>query len=160
MSGDELKRRRGRMRLTQRELADRIGVGLRTVTSWEALGSRPLPGTAEGRLNAVFGLPDTGPQRALSKVSDLELIAELARRLGLPRVGTNASPTAPETATARASIEEDYPSDASALGIVGTPTNGTSADEATTAWRRSARGNRVQPINGDSPQRRHRRQRP
>ena len=118
MSGDELKRRRGRMRLTQRELADRIGVGLRTVSSWEALGSRPLPGTAEGRLTAVFGPPDTDPPRALSKVSDLELIAELARRLGLPRVGTNASPTVQETAAAGASIEEDYPSDASALGIV------------------------------------------
>jgi hypothetical protein len=160
MTGDELKRQRGRMRLTQRELADRIGVGLRTVTNWEALGSRPLPGTAEGRLTAVFGLPDTGPPRALSAVSDLELIAELARRLGLPRVGTNASPTVEETTAGRASTEEDYPSDASALGIVGTPTNGTSADETTTAWRRSLAVNWIQPVDGDSPQRRHRRQRP
>src|SRR6476469_9402175 len=108
MTGDELNRQRGRMRLTQRELADRIGVGLRTVTTWEALGSRPLPGTAEGRLHAVFGFPDTGPPRALSEVSDLELIAELARRLGLPRVGTNRPPTHGETPAARASIEEDY----------------------------------------------------
>ena len=160
MTGDELKRQRGRLRLTQRVLADRIGVGLRTVTTWESLGSRPLPGTAEGRLTAVFGPPDTGPPRALSDLTDLELIAELARRLGLPRVGTNASPTIEETAAARASTEEDYPSDASALGIVGTPTNGTPADETTTAWRRSARSNPVQPVDGDSPQRRHYRQRP
>ena len=61
MSGDELKRQRGRMRLTQRELADRIGVGLRTVTSWEALGSRPLPGTAEGRLNCCLRTPGHRP---------------------------------------------------------------------------------------------------
>jgi hypothetical protein len=160
MTGDELKRQRGRLRLTQRELAVRIGVGLRTVTTWESLGSRPLPGTAEGRINAVFGPPDTGPPQALSEVSDLELIVELARRLGLPRVGTHASATVEETAAARASIEEDYPSDASAPGIVGKPTNGTPADEATTAWRGSARGNRVQPVDGDSPQWRDRRQRP
>jgi len=37
MTGDELKRQRGRLRLTQRELAVRIGVGLRTVTTWESL---------------------------------------------------------------------------------------------------------------------------
>jgi hypothetical protein len=160
MTGDELRRQRGRLRLTQRELADRIGVGLRTVTTWEALGSRPLPGTAEGRLTAVFGPPDAGPPRALSEVSDLELLAELARRLGLPRVGTNAFPTHEETAAARAWSGEDYPSDPSAPGMVGTPTNGAPADETTTAWRRSARGDRVQPVDRDSPQRRNRGQRP
>src|SRR5690349_7405115 len=98
MTGDELRRQRGRLRLTQRGLADRVGVGLRTVTTWESLGSRPLPGTAEGRLTAIFGPADVRPPRGLSELSDLELIAELARRLGLPRVGTDADRRAGATA--------------------------------------------------------------
>jgi hypothetical protein len=133
MTGDELRRQRGRLSLTQRELANRVGVGLRTVTSWESLGSRPLPGTAEGRLTAIFGPADVGPPRGLSEVSDLELIAELARRLALPRVGTNTDRTAGVTAdvpfSARSSTEVDYPSDASAQGIVGTPRNETPGHE-------------------------------
>src|SRR6478609_7663438 len=60
MTGDELRRQRGRLRLTQRELADRVGVGLRTVTGWEARGPRALPATAEGRLHAVLGFSDIG----------------------------------------------------------------------------------------------------
>jgi hypothetical protein len=162
MTGDELRRQRGRLCLTQRELANRVGVGLRTVTSWESLGPRPLPGTAEGRLTAIFGLADVGPPRGLSEVSDLELIAELARRLGLPRVGTTAERTAGATAdgsfSARSSTEEDYPSDASAQGIVGTPRNET-VDQPTAA-RPTSRNGWLQPVVGDSPERRHRRQRP
>ena len=46
MTGDDLRLQRGRLHLTQRELADRVGVGLRTVTTWEALGAQALPGTA------------------------------------------------------------------------------------------------------------------
>src|SRR6478735_6578170 len=120
MTGDELRRQRGRLRLTQRELADRVGVGLRTVTSWEARGPRPLPGAAEGRLTAVVGSTDHGPHRALADVSDLELIAELARRLNLSRAGTTARPGVADRLDAGSSglsfAGEDYPSDASADG--------------------------------------------
>jgi len=162
MTGDELRWQRGRLRLTQRALADRVGCGLRTVTTWEALGPRPLPGTAEGRLAAIFGPTDAGPPRALAEVSDLELIAEVARRLSLPRVSTTAQQRADATvdagSAARPAADQDYPSDASAQGIVGTPKNETPAHQSTTT-RRSPRGGWVQPVDGASPERRHRRQR-
>ena len=161
MTGDELRWQRGRLRLTQRELADRVGVGLRTVTTWEALGPRPLPGTAEGRLTATFGPADDGQPRALAEVSDLELIAELARRLSLPRVSTSAhqsAATVDAPSAERPLNEEDYPSDASAQGIVGTPSNETPTHQRTTT-RRSPRGGLVQPVDGASPERRRRRQR-
>jgi transcriptional regulator with XRE-family HTH domain len=135
MTGDDLRLQRGRLHLTQRELADRVGVGLRTVTTWEALGAQPLPGTAQGRLEAVFGAADGAGIRSLAEASDLELIAELARRLSAPRIREHTDqlaevsnligkrepltlmvPTSP-------SVEEDYPSDASAQGTIGTPTN-------------------------------------
>jgi transcriptional regulator with XRE-family HTH domain len=163
MTGDQLRMQRGRLRLTQRELANRIGVGLRTVTTWEALGARPVPGTAEGRLTAIFGAPDAGLRPALSDVSDLELITELTRRLGLPRVGTHPYPAADAAADipspAHQSAEEDYPSDASAQGIVGTPRDDTPTHEPTTAWR-PPQGGRLRSVAGDSSERRHHRQRP
>jgi len=136
MTGDDLRLQRGRLHLTQRELADRVGVGLRTVTTWEALGAQPLPGTAQGRLEAVFGAADGTGIRSLAEVSDLELIAELARRLSVTRIREHADQLAevsnligkrePHTLilpTPRSVEEEDYPSDASAQGTIGTPTN-------------------------------------
>ena len=142
MTGDELRLQRGRLHLTQRELADRVGVGLRTVTTWEALGPRPLPGTAQGRLESLFGAADGSAIRSLAEVSDLELIAELSRRLGAARARekserladvrhlisnhpahTLAVPTAP-------SVEEDYPSDTSTQGTIGTPKNDQPARQA------------------------------
>ena len=162
MTGDELRWQRGRLRLTQRELADRVGVGLRTVTTWEAFGSRRLPGTAEGRLTAILGPADAGPPRALAEVSDLELIAELARRLSLPGASTTAHQRADATVDApsaeRPSAEEEYPSDPSAKGIVGTPRNEIPTYQPTTT-RRSPHGGWVQPLDGASPERRRRRQR-
>jgi DNA-binding transcriptional regulator YiaG len=143
MTGDDLRLQRGRLHLTQRELAARVGVGLRTVTTWEALGSQPLPGTAQGRLESVFGVTDGTGIRSLAEVSDLELIAELARRLSVIRIRERADrpaevshlisnrephnlrvPTPP-------SVEEDYPSDASAQGTIGTPTNDQPARSTT-----------------------------
>jgi transcriptional regulator with XRE-family HTH domain len=143
MTGDDLRLQRGRLHLTQRELADRVGVGLRTVTTWEALGSHPLPGTAQGRLEAVFGATDGTGIRSLAEVSDLELIAELARRLSATRIRQHADQLAEvshlistrEPHTLRVStppsVEEDYPSDASAQGTIGTPTNDEPPRETT-----------------------------
>ena len=135
MTGDDLRLQRGRLHLTQRELADRVGVGLRTVTTWEALGAQRLPGTAQGRLEAVFGATDGTGIRSLAEVSDLELIAELARRLNATRIREHSDQLAevshligkrdPHTlrVPTSQSVEEDYPSDASAQGTIGTPTN-------------------------------------
>ena len=139
MTGEELRRERGRVRLTQRQLADRVGVGLRTITTWESRGSRPIPGTAEGRLALVLGPRDAGPMRMLVDFSDADLIEELAKRLGLtticvtsdsssgvrPQEGVSAV-TIHEMAQgrpfpARRVVADDYPADASARGTIGTP---------------------------------------
>jgi len=142
MTGDDLRLQRGRLHLTQRELADRVGVGLRTVTTWEALGAQPLPGTAQGRLEAVFGATDGTGSRSLAEVSDLDLIAELARRLSASRIRQHADQLAevshliskrdPHTlrVPTSQSVEEDYPSDASAQGTIGTPTNDEPASQS------------------------------
>lgn len=170
-TGDELRRQRGGLRLTQRELARRVGVGLRTITSWEALGSRALPRTAEGRLAVIFGPSDSSRTRSLADVSDLELIAELARRLGATGirvgghpVGDVSHPIANDLThrvrfATQPSVDEDYPSDASAQGITGTPNNDRPVHQ-TTASRRSPRSVGIQPHDGDPPKRRRSRRRP
>jgi transcriptional regulator with XRE-family HTH domain len=139
MTGEELRRERGRARLTQRQLAARAGVGLRTITTWEARGSRPLPGTAEGRLAIVLGPGDDGPMHTLADFSDAELIEELAHRLGVPRIRVNSDPnrgvrpldgvrdvttnemTERRPFPARRFVADDYPADASAQATIGTP---------------------------------------
>jgi DNA-binding transcriptional regulator YiaG len=139
MTGEELRRERGRMRLTQRQLADRVGVGLRTITTWESRGSRPIPGTAEGRLALVLGPGDDGPMRTLADFSDADLIEELATRLGLTTIRVNSDPnrgvrppdgvgdattnemTQRRPFPARRFVADDYPADASARGTIGTP---------------------------------------
>jgi Helix-turn-helix domain len=139
MTGEELRRERGRVRLTQRQLADRVGVGLRTITTWESRGSRPIPGTAEGRLTLVLGPRDDGPKGTLADFSDADLIEELAHRLGLttirvtndssrgvrPLEGVSAltanEMTQGRPLPARRFVADDYPMDASAQGTIGTP---------------------------------------
>ncbi len=81
ITGADVKRARGRLHLSQTQLARQIGVSLRTVAEWEG-SSGPLSDRIVGRLSGVFA--DLEPSAAavpLSEVSDLELIAEMARRL-------------------------------------------------------------------------------
>lgn len=159
MSGDELRRQRGRLGLTQRALADRVGVGLRTITSWEALGARALSATAEGRLNTILGPKISSVPGALAHVSDLELIAELARRLGAASSSVLAAGSTGVTDDPRSSAVEDYPADATAEGVMGTPKNERPSYQATTP-KGPLRRVRVQSVDGDSPQWRHRGERP
>ena len=63
------------------------------VTTWESRGSRPIPGTAEGRLALVLGPGDDGPMRTLADFSDADLIEELATRLGLTTIRVNSDPS-------------------------------------------------------------------
>ena len=139
MTGEELRRERGRVRLTQRQLADRVGVGLRTITTWESRGSRPIPGTAEGRLALVLGSGHDGPMRMLTDFSDADLIEELAQRIGLTTIRVTSDPnrgfrppdgvsdvttnemTQRRPFPARGLVADDYPADVSAHGTIGTP---------------------------------------
>lgn len=92
ITGDRVRRERGRLRMTQRELAAALGVGLKTITDWEA-GVRPIPLTRYAAVTAVLGIDETEPEPAnpLAAVSDLDLVAELMRRLATRTVDTNKS---------------------------------------------------------------------
>lgn len=91
INGTEIRRARERANLTQEELAERVGVSLRTVGNWERGSS--VPRSREGMIRAVlgdhaFGTSEDEP--SLSAASDAELIAEVAKRLSRTQQG-NAS---------------------------------------------------------------------
>lgn len=74
MTGPEIKAARERAKLTQAQLASRIGVGLRTVGNWER--GETVPKNRMAALEALL-LPNDDPLRG---ASDAELLAEVARR--------------------------------------------------------------------------------
>jgi transcriptional regulator with XRE-family HTH domain len=82
-TGAALKQGRGRLGVTQTQLAELVGVGRRTIAEWE--GSDELSDRTVGRLSAV--LPDppkvtlTALAASLAEATDAELLAELALRL-------------------------------------------------------------------------------
>jgi len=82
ITGADIKRARGRLHLSQTQLARQIGVSLRTVAEWEG-SSGPLSDRIVGRLSGVFAdlEPSATAVAPLAAVSDLELIAEMGRRL-------------------------------------------------------------------------------
>lgn len=149
ITGADIKRARGRLHLSQTQLARQIGVSLRTVAEWEG-SSGPLSDRIVGRLSGVFA--DLEPSTAavpLSEVSDLELIAEMARRLSslrsqIPggvsdRPGDTAAGPGETTQTGQRSDktditspsrDADYSGDASASGTVGTDIQDDSTDDA------------------------------
>ncbi|PSS43621.1 hypothetical protein C6401_10840 [Arthrobacter woluwensis] len=83
ISGEEIRAARERAGLTQTELANQLGVSLRSVGNWER-GEHP-PRNREAAIRAILaGFMDDSPRAApvrIEHVSDMELIAELARRL-------------------------------------------------------------------------------
>jgi DNA-binding XRE family transcriptional regulator len=137
VTGNEVRMARGRMRLTQAELAQQIDVAVRTISAWEALGAQDIPARAAGRVGPALGLT-TGPAGdALSGFSDLELLAELLRRAAArgsgetPRTGEWVSDDmgAPLVfGASSAGNDTHYPADASASGAV----RGALSDTATT----------------------------
>ena len=82
LTGDQVLAARTRAGLTQQQLADLIGVTLRSVGNWER--SEQVPRQAEARLRERFGsylrADDAAPSTDLSSVSDALLLAEIARR--------------------------------------------------------------------------------
>ena len=89
LTGDQIRRAREALRMTQQDLADQLGVGLRTIGRWERGESAPR--SAMGALTRILQLPtpDTAtedPDRdvagpRLREASHVELLAELARRI-------------------------------------------------------------------------------
>ncbi len=84
--GDEIQRARHRARLTQTDVADRLGVGVSTVSNWER--GNTVPKNRLQPLRDLLGM-DPGDDAVttthpddLAAISNVELIAELARRLG------------------------------------------------------------------------------
>ena len=136
-----MKHARGRLKLTQTDLAKMLGVSRRTVAEWEASGDGALSVQIAGRLSTVFTDMQTGPSSQdtppLAAVSDLELVTEMGRRLSSLRSqldaaaasrGDGAVETDVTPRTGRHSDDDGlpsptYPSDAGASGMVGTETN-------------------------------------
>lgn len=85
LTGEKIRRAREALRLTQKQLADELGVGLRTIGRWER--DEAVPRSAVGALRRVLQIPDddegqtpySGPP--LRTASHAELLAEIARRL-------------------------------------------------------------------------------
>lgn len=72
-----MRAERGRLGMTQQELADALGVGRRTVIAWEQ-DERPIPISQQARIDALFSGRRSNP---LAGFDSVELIAEVIRRL-------------------------------------------------------------------------------
>lgn len=80
MTGDEIRRARERAGLTQEQLGRLVGVSLRTIGNWER-GATPISARQQARLQSALGLDAESDKGVpLSEVSDVELLAEIARR--------------------------------------------------------------------------------
>ena len=77
MTGDHLRAERGRLGMTQQEMADALGVGRRTVVAWEQ-DERPIPMSQQSRVEALFASRRINPLTAFGSV---DLLAEVIRRL-------------------------------------------------------------------------------
>ena len=87
VTGEDLARARNRARLTQTQLAARLGCSRRTVAAYEA--TPVLSNATIGKLGDTLGdlvadrprVTLTPLTSTLTEATDLELVAELARRL-------------------------------------------------------------------------------
>ena len=75
MIGEQLRRERGRLDMTQQELSDALGVGRRTVQRWET--GAPIPINHQARIAALLARREANPLDAYQSV---ELLAEVLRR--------------------------------------------------------------------------------
>lgn len=78
MNGDDIRQAREARGWTQQQLAAKVGVGQRTIGSWER--GETVPKNRMGRLIEIFREDETRDS-PLRGVSDAELLAELARRM-------------------------------------------------------------------------------
>lgn len=79
INGEQIRAARETRGLTQSELAQLVGVSMRTVGNWER--GESVPRTREARLRTILsiegGASDIG---GLSSATDAELLAEIAKR--------------------------------------------------------------------------------
>jgi transcriptional regulator with XRE-family HTH domain len=80
--GTRIKRARERLRWTQRQLADALGVNIKTIDNWE--NDRRKPRSAMGALEATLGpLSEDGPRRPSSTAE--EALDRLEQQVALLR---------------------------------------------------------------------------
>lgn len=79
MNGDQIRAEREARKWTQQQLAEKLGVGQRTVGNWER--GETVPQNRMGALHQLFGIKgqDALPN-PLQGVSDFALLSELMRR--------------------------------------------------------------------------------
>ena len=77
INGDAIAAARGRLRWSQQQLADKVGVSREAIARWEADG--PIRRANYARLLDALQL--SGPTEALSQYSAIELLTELNRRV-------------------------------------------------------------------------------
>lgn len=81
ITGQQIRSARERAGLTQEELANRLGVSMRSVGNWER--GATVPRSKSAAVEAILGDHLEGPASAtppLAEASDVELLAEIAKR--------------------------------------------------------------------------------
>lgn len=86
MDGDEIRRLREARGLTQQQLAQTIGVGMRTVGNWER--GETIPRNRLGMLRDFFGLDAAASDDPIRTASEVTLLAELMRRAAAREAAT------------------------------------------------------------------------
>ena len=100
ITGQALRIERGRLGLTQQELADALGVGRRTIVTWES-GAQAIPLTHVARIRDVLKLTDEQARtNGLDAYSNIELLSEVIRRLAARSAQGNQS-TSDDVSTQR-----------------------------------------------------------
>lgn len=122
IDGQQINSARQRAGLTQQQLAELVGVSLRTVGNWER--GATVPRDREHAIRAVLSIDHDVHDVGLRAASDAELLAEIARRFErahMTRTGDQRDHTTPNTSPGRApgelmlpglpdaSLEEDLP---------------------------------------------------
>lgn len=81
LSGDEIRAARDRAKISQEELGRQVGVSMRTIGNWER--GTTVPRARRHALNSALRehLDGDTDEPALRAASDVELLAEIARRL-------------------------------------------------------------------------------
>lgn len=120
MSGDEIREARERAGMTQADLAGRMGVSLRTIGNWER--GENVPRGRMARIEDELGpfRREGGSAAPLVAASDVELLSELGRRLGVARrreSGVAPSGVAEGVDEMLAVIRGDIPSGSSSPAI-------------------------------------------
>lgn len=103
ISGDHIRAAREAAGLTQQQLANALGVTLRTVGNWER--GESVPRNREAKIRSILAnhLPGFSQDSiSLERATDMELLAELAKRLTRPKA------SAQKAADADRSDKDDY----------------------------------------------------